>query len=70
MYSRTTNEDATYDTRCLYCFMTIARSVKTETALHAVEKNHICPERLFAEMLAARGSVMAGAAMKDAQRPQ
>jgi hypothetical protein len=30
MYSHTQNENGTYNTRCLYCFMTIASSVETD----------------------------------------
>jgi formate hydrogenlyase subunit 6/NADH:ubiquinone oxidoreductase subunit I len=36
MYSRTQNENGTYNTRCLYC----------------LEARHICPERALAELLA------------------
>jgi hypothetical protein len=50
MYSRTQNEDGTYDTRCLYCFITIARSVKTIQELDELEARHICPERELAEL--------------------
>jgi hypothetical protein len=45
MYSRTQNENGTYNSRCLYCFMTIAFSLESE-------KEHICPERALAELLA------------------
>jgi hypothetical protein len=52
MYSHTQNENGTYNTRCLYCFMTIASSVETEKELGQVEARHICPERALAELLA------------------
>jgi hypothetical protein len=52
MYNRTTNENGTYNTRCLYCFMTIASAVEAEPDLQAAEDNHLCPEKIFAEMLA------------------
>jgi hypothetical protein len=45
MYSRTQNENGSYDTRCLDCFLTIARSVESESELDEVEARHICPEK-------------------------
>jgi hypothetical protein len=52
MYSHTQNENGTYNTRCLYCFMTIASSVETDKDLVRLESRHICPERALAELLA------------------
>ncbi|MGD0801132.1 MAG: hypothetical protein ABR906_07450 [Terracidiphilus sp.] len=52
MYSRTQNENGTYNTRCLYCFMTIASSVETDKELDRLEARHICPERALAELQA------------------
>lgn len=51
MYNRTQNENGTYNTRCLYCFMTIASSVETDKELEQFEARHICPERALAELL-------------------
>ena len=51
MYSRTQNENGTYNTRCLYCFMTIASSVESDKELASVEARHICPERALAALL-------------------
>jgi hypothetical protein len=51
VYSRTQNENGTYNTRCLYCFMTIASAVETDKELARVEGRHICPERALAELL-------------------
>jgi hypothetical protein len=51
MYSRTQNENGTYNTRCLYCFMTIASSVETDKELAKLEARHMCPERALAELL-------------------
>jgi hypothetical protein len=51
MYSRTQNENGTYNTRCLYCFMTIASSVEAEKEMEKLETRHICPERALAELL-------------------
>ena len=50
MYSRSQNENGTYNTRCLYCFMTIASSVETDSELVRLEARHICPERALAEL--------------------
>jgi hypothetical protein len=51
MYNRTQNENGTYNTRCLFCFMTIASSVETDKELGRVEARHICPERALSELL-------------------
>lgn len=59
MYSRTQNENGTYNTRCLHCFMTIAWSLETDEELAQVEKKHICPERALAELLEKQKSLIA-----------
>jgi hypothetical protein len=51
MYSRTQNENGTYNTRCLYCFMTIASAVETDEELNRIEARHICPEKALAKLL-------------------
>ena len=51
MYNHTQNENGTYNTRCLHCFMTVASSVETEQELMLLETRHICPERALADML-------------------
>ena len=51
MYSRTQNDNGTYNTRCLDCFMTIASAVETEQDISRLEARHICPERALSEML-------------------
>jgi hypothetical protein len=51
MYSRTQNENGSYNTRCLDCFMTIASAVETERELAMVESRHVCPEKALAELL-------------------
>jgi hypothetical protein len=61
MYSRTQNENGTYNTRCLYCFMTVVSSVETEAELQGVEARHICPERALADLLAQEKSITAQA---------
>ncbi|MGD0630106.1 MAG: hypothetical protein ABR987_12165 [Terracidiphilus sp.] len=52
MYYRTQNDNGSYNTRCLDCFMTIASSVETEEELAAREQHHICPEKALADLLA------------------
>ncbi|MGA2084666.1 MAG: hypothetical protein ABSG60_04005 [Terracidiphilus sp.] len=52
MYSHTQNENGTHNTRCLYCFMTIASAVESEQELDRLEAGHICPERILADLLA------------------
>ena len=51
MYSRTQNKNGTYNTRCLFCFMTIASSVESDEELDRQEVRHICPERALAELM-------------------
>jgi hypothetical protein len=50
MYSRTQNENGTFNTRCLHCFMTVASAVETEADLVRLEEHHICPERALADL--------------------
>jgi len=52
MYSRTQNDNGTYNTRCLYCFMTISSAVESNEELDLLEARHVCPERALAEMVA------------------
>lgn len=52
MYNRTQNDNGSYNTRCLDCFMTVASCVETEGELEQIEKHHICPEKALAELLA------------------
>jgi hypothetical protein len=56
MYSRTQNENGTYNTRCLDCFMTVASAVETEEKLDRIETHHICPERALTELLARKST--------------
>jgi hypothetical protein len=51
MYSRTQNDNGTYNTRCLDCFMTIASSVETAEELDGIEARHLCPEKVLAQLL-------------------
>ena len=57
MYSRTQNENGSYNTRCLDCFMTIGFSVETDEELDRLEMRHICPEKALAGMLAQEQSI-------------
>jgi ABC-type Fe3+-citrate transport system substrate-binding protein len=52
MYSRTQNENGSYNTRCLDCFMTIASAIETEQELDTREAHHFCPEKALAQLLA------------------
>ena len=56
MYTRTQNDNGTYNTRCLYCFMTIASAVETPEEMDRLEARHICPEKALAQMSAERQS--------------
>jgi hypothetical protein len=60
MYSRTQNENGSYNTRCLDCFMTIASSVETEEELLQCETKHVCPEKALVGLLAWEKSTQAG----------
>jgi hypothetical protein len=51
MYSRTQNENGTYNTRCLDCFMTIASCVESPVELDMLEEHHICPEKALQLLL-------------------
>lgn len=57
MFSHTQNENGTYNTRCLYCFMTIASSIDSQEELERVETQHICPEKALSDLLAGRSAV-------------
>ena len=52
MFSRTQNENGTYNTRCLYCFMTVASAVESAKELDDVEAHHVCPEKALADLVA------------------
>jgi hypothetical protein len=62
MYSRTQNDNGSYNTRCLDCFMTVASCVVTEEELGRVEVHHICPEKALAQLLAQERAIEARAA--------
>ena len=62
MYSRTQNENGSFNTRCLDCFMTVASCVETEQELDRVEAHHICPEKALAQLLARERAIEARAA--------
>ncbi len=61
MYNRTQNENGTYNTRCLYCLLTIATSVETDEDLQRLEAQHICPERALSELLAKESAIVSHA---------
>jgi len=51
MYSRTQNENGSFNTRCLDCLMTIASCVESEQELNRVERLHVCPEKALYDLL-------------------
>lgn len=61
MFSHTQNENGTYNTRCLYCLMTVASSVGTPEELQRIEAGHMCPEKALAELVAHKGAAHAAA---------
>jgi len=63
MYNRTQNDNGSYNTRCLDCFMTVASCIETEQELAHMEHHHICPERALAELLEKEKAIVA-------QKPQ
>lgn len=62
MYSRTQNENGSYNSRCLDCFMTIAQCVATDLELERREAHHICPEKVLADLMAQQRSAIAHSA--------
>jgi hypothetical protein len=52
MYSRTQNENGSYNTRCLHCLMTVASSMVSAEILDKIEYGHMCVERALFELLA------------------
>jgi hypothetical protein len=56
MYSRTQNENGTFNTRCLDCFLTVATSVETEDDIEQLEQQHMCPEKALAQLLARKAA--------------
>ena len=61
MYSRTQNENGTYNTRCLDCMMTVSSWVETEDDLEQLESHHMCPERALAQLLSKEAAIAAHA---------
>jgi hypothetical protein len=51
MYSRTQNDNGTYNTRCLDCLMTIASCIESPKELDLLEAHHICPEKALHQLL-------------------
>jgi len=51
MYSRTQNENGTFNTRCLDCLMTVTTSIETEEELERLELQHLCPEKALSKLL-------------------
>jgi len=51
MFHHTQNENGTYNTLCLYCFMTVASAVESNDDLEKVEAAHLCPEHVLSELV-------------------
>ena len=62
MYSRTQNENGSYNTRCLDCFLTVASCVESEEELERIEGRHLCLEKALAQLLAQERAAQAHAA--------
>jgi hypothetical protein len=69
MYNRTQNDNGSYNTRCLDCFMTIASSVENEEELLACEAKHVCPEKALADLLALERVIEAGSKGNSSHHP-
>lgn len=59
MYHHTQNENGSYNSRCLDCFLTIAFSVNSEAELERLEAQHLCLEKVLARAFAAQQSALA-----------
>lgn len=64
MFSHTQNENGTFNTRCLYCFMTIASAVESPEELERLEKNHLCPEKALADLADRQSSPLPAAPVR------
>jgi hypothetical protein len=65
MFSRSRNEDGTTNTRCLYCFMTIAADVRVEGEIERIEARHICPEKALAQLLTLKRTALVQTSAND-----
>ncbi|HEV2134394.1 MAG TPA: hypothetical protein VGR47_09025 [Terracidiphilus sp.] len=54
MYHRTQNENGSFNSRCLDCFLTIAFCVVSEKELDRLEAEHLCLEKVLAQLYAAQ----------------
>lgn len=61
MYSRTQNENGSFNTRCLDCYRTVASCVETEQELERIEAHHVCPEKALASLLAQEKAIQSHA---------
>ena len=67
MYSRTQNDNGTYNTRCLHCFMTVATAIESPEEVDKVETQHICPEKALADLLAKKMATLGQAPPQSRQ---
>ena len=54
MYSRSQNDNGTFNTMCLDCLLTIATSVESDIELEFLEMRHVCPEKALSQLLAGK----------------
>ena len=59
MYSRTQNENGTFNTRCLDCLMTVASDVESPQELDSIEERHMCLEKALAGLVATQKTAAA-----------
>jgi hypothetical protein len=57
MYNRSQNENGSWNSRCLDCFLTIASSIESEADLDALEARHLCPEKVLSWLAAQNNAV-------------
>lgn len=62
MYHRTQNDNGSFNSRCLDCFLTIAFSVNSEEELERLEAQHLCLEKVLAQAFAAQQAATAHSA--------
>lgn len=62
MYQHTQNDNGSYNSRCLDCFLTIAFYIHSEEELQRLEAQHLCLEKVLAQAFAAKQAARAQAA--------
>jgi hypothetical protein len=57
MYSRTSNQNGRFNSRCLYCFTTVASDIERTSELDRIEAEHLCPEKALAQLMARKHTI-------------